>query len=136
MIQNMILKGGSGSANVYIEQPTSVTKESFGDTVTLKGINHRPFCVLLRYSRTATSSDNAYYYNYMIYCEDENGNEAMNKCSSTWRNGSPSATPYGSMGTAGNMSYNASTKTLTLDGNWVYRANPYRTSDWCCCYTD
>lgn len=133
MIQNMILKGGSGSANVYIEQPTSVTKGSFGNTVTLKGINHRPFCVLLRY---CTSSDNAYYYNYMIYCEDENGNEAMNKCSSTRRNGSPSATPSGSMSTAGNMSYNASTKTLTLDGNWVSNKNPYHTSDWCCCYTD
>ena len=136
MIQNMILKGGSGSANVYIEQPTSVTKGPFSNTVTLKGINHRPFCVLLGYCRMATSSDNAYYYNYMIYCEDENGNEAMNKCSSTWRQGSPSATPYGSMGTARNMSYNASTKTLTLVGNWVYSTNPYDTSNWCCCYTD
>ena len=136
MIQNMILKGGSGSANVYIEQPTSVTKESFGDTVTLKGINHRPFCVLLRYYRTAGGGDSADYYNYMIYCEDENGNEAMNKCSSTWRNASSYATPYGSMSTAGNMRYNASNKTLKLDGNWVYKANPYKTSNWCCCYTD
>ena len=136
MIQNMILKGGSGSVNVYIEQPTSVTKGSYSNTVTLKGINHRPFCVLLRYVRTATSSDKAYYYNYMIYCEDENGNEAMNKCSSTRRNGSLSTTPNGSMSTAKNMSYNASTKTLKLDGNWVYSANPYQTSNWCCCYTD